>query len=198
LPCRKGKPGGQITMNWLDVLAAQAVERIQHSAVYDALAATTHLGDGWVAATVAAVGAVGFMVAGRVRAAALLLLAVAAAFVTTNSLKTLIGRERPDAAWRSVVLPESASFPSGHASESTAAYGGLALLAARKLRRRVASVAVVAAGFGVAALVGVSRIYLGVHYFTDVAAGWTLGAALVVAALRLDRWRESAPPASET
>ena len=75
------------------------------------------------------------------------------------------------------------SFPSGHATDSTAFYLALALiLALFVLRRPLARVLAVAAGLAVPFSVGLSRLVLGVHWPSDVLAGWALGttAALVV------------------
>jgi undecaprenyl-diphosphatase len=97
-----------------------------------------------------------------------------------------------------VALPESPSFPSGHSLESAAVYGALGLLTARRLRRRAARAGAAAGGFLLAALVGVSRVYLGVHYATDVLAGWAAGTALALAAWWIDGRRRApgrrAPP----
>ena len=99
------------------------------------------------------------------------------------------GRGRP-AAWSRL---SGSSFPSGHAAYSTF-YVWLAVTIVMRLRPGMArGAAVVAAGIALTALVGLSRVYLGVHYMSDVSAGWALGAAafsfcaavaLVITALR--------------
>jgi len=102
--------------------------------------------------------------------------------LATSLLKSGFDRERPDVA-PAVPLPPSSSFPSGHAAEGVAGLGALAVLAAERLPDPRARTwlwgAVVVAG----AAVGLSRIALGVHYVTDVVAGWCFGLAWLAACL---------------
>jgi undecaprenyl-diphosphatase len=105
-------------------------------------------------------------------------------------LKDAVDRPRPDGG---LVSASGSSFPSGHAAYSTF-YVWLAVTIVMRLRPGMArKSAVVLAGVGVAAAVGLSRVYLGVHYLSDVSAGWALGAttfalcaaiALIVTQLR--------------
>jgi undecaprenyl-diphosphatase len=99
--------------------------------------------------------------------------------------KAVVGRPRPPIGFR--LIPETApSFPSGHATDSAACYLALALVVAVFiLRRPIARVAVVAAGAVVTALVGASRLELGVHWPTDVLAGWALGTTAAIAVVLL-------------
>jgi undecaprenyl-diphosphatase len=138
-------------------------------------------------------GWIGLTILGIATALALLrerawndLLFLAAALIGSNLavsvLKTWFDRKRPDIA-PAVPLPTSSSFPSGHAASGAAGLGAIAVLAAKRLpsrRARVALWIVVAVG-GVA--VGLSRIALGVHYVTDVVAGWCFGLAWLAGCL---------------
>jgi membrane-associated phospholipid phosphatase len=119
--------------------------------------------------------------------------AVAIALSTTGGVlianvdKLLVGRPRPTAPHLEMV--SSSSFPSGHATQATAFY--LAVLIALRLRKPPPVVAVTAAVTAGVLILGIalSRVYLGVHYPSDVAAGVLLGAAwtlLVAALLRRD------------
>ncbi len=94
---------------------------------------------------------------------------------TSNELlKRLFARPRPHGL-ALIDLPHSFAFPSGH-SQAAAAFGaGLLLVAARMDLPRLLPLAIFGGAF--ALLVGCSRVYLGVHYATDVVAGWSLGAA---------------------
>jgi undecaprenyl-diphosphatase len=123
-----------------------------------------------------------------VRAAALAGAGVLA-WALERGAKVLVGRQRPSVAWRLVELPNEPGFPSGHALCSMAIYGALALILARSLRRPVARGLVVGAGLGLAVLIGLTRIYLGVHYPIDVLAGWTAGLACALLARgAVDKW----------
>jgi len=92
--------------------------------------------------------------------------------------KALVDRARPALDAPVVPLPSSASFPSGHALGSLVAVTVLALVVLPSVRRR-ARPWVVALAVLVVLAVGVSRLALGVHFVSDVLAGWALGAAWV-------------------
>ena len=90
--------------------------------------------------------------------------------------------------------PGGLSFPSGHSMISMALYMTLAILISRALPERALRRFVIGTGLFLTLIIGVSRMYLGVHYPTDVLAGWTAGGAwaLVCGALayRLGRKHE--------
>lgn len=113
---------------------------------------------------------------GNRRIAAVTLGAVIGGQLLTYLLKEALDRTRPDLVPHAVVVT-SASFPSGHAMMAAVVYLTLGVLLARTLPRRRLRVYVIAFSVLIALLVGVSRVYLGVHWPTDVLAGWTLGAA---------------------
>jgi membrane-associated phospholipid phosphatase len=107
-------------------------------------------------------------------------------FGLTTGLKELLAVERPPPALQSIEA-EGFGIPSGHASGSTAVYGGLAALyewGSRRLRYAAAAV--------LAGLVSLSRLVLGVHYVADVVAGIALGLAVVALVVRY-RDRSPAP-----
>lgn len=111
----------------------------------------------------------------KTHAAALLLAAVGGALVLSLLLKHGYDRPRPDLVPHgSIVL--TASFPSGHSTLAAATYLTLGALLARVQARRRLKAFAIFVGALLAGLVGVSRVYLGVHWPTDVLAGWTLGA----------------------
>ncbi|MEO6368948.1 MAG: phosphatase PAP2 family protein [Steroidobacteraceae bacterium] len=118
----------------------------------------------------------GFLLINGRRAAGLLtVLASGGAMVLSSCLKALFHRARPDVVER-LVSVFSPSFPSGHALLSAAIYLTLGALLAREfprtpLRRYFLSIAV-----ALTLLIGLSRVYLGVHWPSDVLAGWCIGA----------------------
>ncbi|PIC01308.1 phosphatase PAP2 family protein [Caulobacter sp. X] len=98
----------------------------------------------------------------------------------SQGLKAVFGRERPDMAYRAVEAV-NASFPSGHAMLSAVVFLTLGALAARFSDRRRVKVLAISAAVLASLLVGASRVYLGVHWASDVLAGWCVGAAWAMA-----------------
>lgn len=112
---------------------------------------------------------------------ALLLLAGAGGgLLISQGLKLVFGRERPDMAYRAVEAV-NASFPSGHAMLSAVVFLTLGVLATRFADKRRVKVLAMGAAVLVSLLVGMSRVYLGVHWASDVLAGWCVGAAWAMA-----------------
>lgn len=115
--------------------------------------------------------------------------------VLGSLIKVIVHRPRPDIVPH-LAVETTLSFPSGHAMMSAVAYLTLALLAASALRSRAAKIFLLALAVLTTFLIGVSRLYLGVHWPSDVMAGWCIGAAWAMlcwlAARRLQR-RSIAP-----
>jgi undecaprenyl-diphosphatase len=114
------------------------------------------------------------------------------AFLIASFFKNLIARERPPASdWASPA--HGFAFPSGHATTATAGYLVLAILVSMLGPVAKHRVFVLSCGVALAALVGLSRVILGVHWPTDVLAGWALGVAVAAATLAISRAAPSAP-----
>ncbi|MGH7944300.1 MAG: phosphatase PAP2 family protein [Opitutaceae bacterium] len=113
---------------------------------------------------------------GRLRVAALIAVATAGGQALNLILKHAFARERPDAALHLVEVT-STSFPSGHSMASSIFYLTIGALLARTAKRRREKSYFVGSAMLITFLIGVSRVYLGVHYPTDVLAGWSAGAA---------------------
>jgi undecaprenyl-diphosphatase len=112
----------------------------------------------------------------RYRAALLILFATIGGVLVTQTIKAIAERERPH------VVPHlmevtSKSFPSGHSMMSSTVYLTLGVLLGQTMARRREKTYLVGAALLVTVLVGLSRVYLGVHYPTDVLAGWSAGIA---------------------
>jgi membrane-associated phospholipid phosphatase len=136
--------------------------------------ALTYLGSVRVVLTLAAVVAIVALLAGRYTDAVLLFLALAASELFVQATKLLVARPRPPLEDARIVQT-GFSFPSGHAALAAAFYGTAAYLLARGARWSALKVFVGSAAALLVVGIGISRIYLGVHYPTDVLAGWTLG-----------------------
>ena len=132
-----------------------------------------------------------FFAAGWKRAAIWLAVALGGSLVLDLSLKLAFHRARPVAFFGRV--PLTYSFPSGHALTSLCFYGALAGLCTARIPSRVARILIWAASGVLVAGIGLSRIYLGVHYPTDVIAGYFAGTIWVSALLFADRFRHPAP-----
>ncbi len=112
-----------------------------------------------------------------------------ATLLLVEGLKAAAGRPRP-MLWPRLVEVRAPSFPSGHALGSAALYGFLAVVLSRRFPAR--RLAFHAAALAMALFVGGGRLYLGVHWPSDVVAGWALGVLLCAAAAR---WLAAGAPA---
>jgi undecaprenyl-diphosphatase len=131
--------------------------------------------------TILTLASAGFLALQRKRHLGLYLLAaVASGTIASTLLKLGFARPRPELVPHGSLVYTS-SFPSGHSMLSAVVYLTLgALLASGQTNLRVRAYLIGLAGF-LTVLVGVSRVYLGVHWPTDVLAGWTAGAAWALA-----------------
>ncbi len=104
----------------------------------------------------------------------LIVIAVAGGTLLSFALKEIFARERPSQII-SLISVDSYSFPSGHSMMSAVIYLSLAALIARIQPTRRIKIYVLSLAVILTLLIGISRIYLGVHYPTDVLAGWSIG-----------------------
>ncbi len=105
----------------------------------------------------------------------LMVITVAGSLTMTLVGKGLVGRIRPPQADTVPPYETSPSFPSGHALNSTAIAGMVAYLMLLHLERRLARIVTVVAAGGWALAIGLSRVFLGHHWLTDVMMGWVIG-----------------------
>lgn len=142
----------------------------------DMMADLTALG-GIAVLTLLVVGVVFYLLSVGKRGTALLIGgAVGSGAILSTLLKLGFDRPRPDLVAH-LSHAYSSSFPSGHAMLSAVTYLTLGVLLARAHERRRTKIIVMTYGVTLTVLIGLSRIYLGVHWPTDVMAGWALGAA---------------------
>jgi len=135
----------------------------------------TTIGEAWVLGLLIAVAAYALTRYGRWIDAAGLVLAGAGAGLLNMLLKNIFDRARPDLFAGPIHLT-TYSFPSGHAMGSIAVYGMLAFVGARLTHQRLLRYAIVLVAALIVFFIGLSRIYFGVHYPTDVIGGYLAGA----------------------
>ena len=132
---------------------------------------------GYAVLTIVVLATLAYLLLARKRGAALLVLgAVVGGMLLSTGLKLGFERPRPD------LVPHgarvyTASFPSGHAMLSAITYLTLGALLARVQERRHIQAFLMGLAVFITLLVGMSRVYLGVHWPSDVLAGWAVGAA---------------------
>jgi undecaprenyl-diphosphatase len=144
-------------------------------------AATWAGGPAGLTALVGLVAAV--LLARRERTAARFLVVTSGAGALLNvGLKLFFGRARPDLAL-AIAEADGYSFPSGHAMGSFVTYGALAYLVLRRRGPWAGRSAGLALAITMVLMVGLSRVYLGVHWASDIAGGWSAGAVWLAAAV---------------
>jgi undecaprenyl-diphosphatase len=147
----------------------------------------TALGSGTVTGLFA-IGLTGYLlVIGRPRAALFVVVAVLGAWCLNAGLKELFARERPSVVTHLMSASE-ASFPSGHTMISSTFYPTLAELVALLVPHRRGRFYGMGVAIALASLIGVSRMYLGVHYPSDVVAGLCAGLSWALICGLCARW----------
>ena len=160
--------------NGFDAAVRAAVHSRAFPKLTTAMRTVTLLGSEWCLVPVGALLVWQLVINGRRRAAVQLAVASLGAESLNQALKVTYHRIRPEAFF-DYARPNNYSFPSGHAIVSACFYGMLAIILAEGMRRRGARIATRVAAAFLVFLIGLSRVYLGVHHPTDVLAGYTLG-----------------------
>ncbi|KEF42572.1 MAG: hypothetical protein ER33_04715 [Cyanobium sp. CACIAM 14] len=166
---------------WLHGWASPGLDRL--------MLGLTRLGDPVVVLPVVVLALGWFLGRRRWREALMLLVSCTGALLLNQGLKVLFARPRPEL-WPALIRESSYSFPSGHALGSLVLFGFLAAVLAHAyphLARWIGGLV-----SALILLIGLSRLYLGVHYPTDVAAGYAVGALWLVLCLRVLRRLQSA------
>ena len=136
----------------------------------------TALGSPVVLGIIVGVTCLFLLLAGRHRTSLFVLGATASGGIASTLLKLSFNRPRPDLVPHTLYV-SSASFPSGHAMISALVYLTLGALVARLVRGRRLKLYVLSVAVLLSGLVGLTRVYLGVHWPSDVVGGWAAGAA---------------------
>ncbi|MGH6894140.1 MAG: phosphatase PAP2 family protein [Dongiaceae bacterium] len=140
------------------------------------------------ALVIAVLAVVGFLALAKAWRLALFTLAASGGgLVVSSLLKYAVDRPRPDLVPHGNLIYTS-SFPSGHSMMSAVVYLTLAALVARLMEKKRLKGYALGIALALTLLVGLSRIYLGVHWPSDVLAGWTAGAVWALACWVIARW----------
>jgi undecaprenyl-diphosphatase len=127
--------------------------------------------------TIVTISVAGYLsLEGKRQEAALLIVAVVGGLLISSLLKAGFDRPRPDLVPHGSIV-SSRSFPSGHSMLSAVTYLTIGAISARLREDRRVKIYILVMAVLTTMLVGISRVYLGVHWPTDVLAGWTIGAA---------------------
>ena len=143
----------------------------------DAARDLTALGGVTVLALVTLITGGFFLLDGKRRMALFVYGSVTSGTLLSGMLKSIFQRARPDLVPHDAYV-STTSFPSGHSMMSAVTYLTLGALIARSLARKRLKAYFLVLGASLTLLVSISRVYLGVHWPTDVLAGWTAGAIL--------------------
>jgi undecaprenyl-diphosphatase len=166
----------------------------QNSLLYKIALAATWIGSPAVMVLLAIAAAVWFYRRGGRSKAGVVVAAPAIGGLLSGVIKLLYGRARPAGA--ALLNERTYSFPSGHAATSAAVMVTLCYVLARE--RIISWPLAIVVGGAVPLIVGLTRLYLDVHWTTDVIGGWTVGLFVAaVSAAVYERLRKSAPPDSD-
>jgi len=162
-----------------DVAVIQAVRAAGEAQLLGFLRPTTELGSTIAVTIIAVMTLLVGVAAGPWRHGAIGAGVIGLAALAVEIIKSTVARERPEVL-DPILVERGFSFPSGHASLSMVAYGILAVLVSRSYLSRPTQLAVFGVVVAVVFLIGLSRVWLGVHYPSDVIAGWVAGATVVL------------------
>ncbi|MDT7778827.1 MAG: hypothetical protein QOC99_1339 [Acidobacteriota bacterium] len=151
-----------------------------------AMRGVTYLGSTIFILALGLCAVIAFYLKGWRRASVILLITMAGAFILNAVLKSTFHRARPEPFF-GILAPTSYSFPSGHSLLSFCLFGTLAAIIHRRTRSTPVRIIVWIVAALLVALVGFSRVYLGVHYPSDVLAGFLAAAVWVLAVAFGDR-----------
>jgi membrane protein DedA with SNARE-associated domain/membrane-associated phospholipid phosphatase len=157
-----------------DITAMEVVEKLRSGWLTELAKVITTLGSAVVTWGITLICAALLAARRRWPEFAVLIAGMALTLIGFHLIKVAVDRPRPP---EPLTGYSGSSFPSGHAAYSVL-YVWLAVTVVMRLRPAMTrGAAVIAAGLGLTVVIGLSRVYLGVHYLSDVSAGWALGVA---------------------
>jgi undecaprenyl-diphosphatase len=177
-------PGDEAVVHW--------VETWRHPTITDFMKAVSLIGDSWILVGIAGALAIGLLAVGRRREGLVSAGALGLLFLSPL-LKWLIDRPRPPADLLVTDPLTTPSFPSGHAYQSLIVFALLIGLVAVFVNRTWLCRSLQVLLVSLILAIGLSRIYLGVHWPSDVLGGYVIGVFVLVLLLRGYRSRDPAP-----
>jgi undecaprenyl-diphosphatase len=147
----------------------------------------TSLGSAPVLFLVTAACAGGLYISGTRHIAFRIVFAVFGGMIISASLKSGFDRPRPNLIPHEFIVYQQ-SFPSGHAMVSTVTYLTLGFLLANTYRKLMIQIYIISVALFISLIVGISRIYMGVHWPTDVIAGWAIGSSWALFCWLIQAW----------
>lgn len=178
-------------MNPADLSILQGIHQLRTEIFHPAVNILTGLGDKEWIALLTVLAAMGLFWVKKRTSAMALVVCMLLAMGSAEGIKRLVERERPSSGYVELIAgahtPTSKSFPSGHATLSMAFYPMIALLwpwASKRMRNIQVSL-----GILIALFIGFTRLYIGVHWPSDVLAGWAIGGFWALAASTFVRWQ---------
>jgi len=176
-------------INWLDDTVYSGMTAIMSPVLTEVVKIITHFGDVIV---VVALSAILFAIPKTRKSFGIpVSIAVIVAGVLSQAFKYIFARARPDEIYHLVQASNSSSFPSAHTMLATAFFAVIALIVFHKWKHSGKRTGILIACDAMVVLVGLSRVYLGVHYITDVIAGWIFGFAIAYITYRVVVKRKS-------
>lgn len=171
-----------------DAAALRWCQEHYHPRLHRWAADLTAVGSTFVLTVVVILVATALLLAGHFRLAIFILITSLGASGLIISVKDMVERPRPPVAVRlDPFVGDSFSFPSGHALGAMAIYGNLGWLLVRLAPNRRTARFILAAAISLAIGIGLTRVYLRVHYPTDVVAGWLAGLAWMAVTIQAVR-----------
>jgi undecaprenyl-diphosphatase len=180
-----------------DATLRAAIHKLASPTLTQAMVAFSFLGSTVLISTLSVLAALLFLYFRMRREAVLIAIIVAGSYALEIGLKHAFHRARPAAFFGDV--PSSYSFPSGHAMVSFCFYGALAILISTHVPPGAGRWLIWGTAILLIALIGISRIYLGVHYPSDVVAGYSAGSIWMATMWTADKiWATRASPRPES